>query len=186
MSGPRGSFHRKPPLPPQRGRGWCRWCGTAILHPDLHARAGEPNLRRTWHPDCIAIYRIACGWPDQRKAIYRRDRGRCAVCGRRGRKIARGWYRSARVSRRKETGALYCAVAPILRRDWHVDHIVPLWQVPRDLSLVERDRYWGLSNLQTLCEEHHHEKTARESAERAALRHTAQCDAPASRLSSKT
>lgn len=166
-------FCRKPPMPVPRGAGWCRWCDLPIVHQPDHPKAGALNRRRMWHPGCAEAYKIACGWDEQRKAVYRRDRGYCAVCRRRGRKTIRGWIRLSSDVRGTARDLLVSRVRPIIRRDWHVDHVVPLWQVAREPALTERERFWGLSNLQTLCEQHHREKTTREAELRAAIRREA-------------
>ena len=155
------------PMPTLGGRGWCRWCDLAVLHGADHEKAGEPDLRRRWHPECVAEYKIACGWDEQRQAVYCRDRGYCAVCRRRGRKVVRAGVRGGRGSRQGRYP--FSRVRPVFRRDWHVDHVVPLWRVPRGLPLAERARFWGLRNLQTLCEAHHREKTSRGAEERRAI-----------------
>ena len=67
-----------------------------------------------------------------RHHVYRRDRGVCAECGFDG------------------GGA-----------NWHVDHVLPLWQADRD------PWFWTLSNLQTLCVPCHNSKSAREANQRA-------------------
>lgn len=71
--------HRKPPKPKHYDKpcnGYCRMCGKEILRED-----GKLNKRRTWHPECIEAYQIIY-WPaETRKAVWSRDRGRCAGCG---------------------------------------------------------------------------------------------------------
>jgi hypothetical protein len=134
----RAVAHRKPPMArPARGFGWCLWCEGSILYPAGHRRAGTQNLRAQWHPDCVWHYKVAAGWTEARTAVWHRDRGCCALCGR----VARGW---------------------------HLDHIVPLWSV--EASVATRGCFWGIVNLQTLCQACHLEKTAREATARAMRR----------------
>lgn len=47
---------------------------------------------------------------------------------------------------------------------WHLDHIKPLVESQGDIS------YWGLDNLQTLCQPCHKAKTGAEATARAAAR----------------
>lgn len=131
--------HRRPPMPPGRKpKGTCQWCAEPIVHPPGHKKAGQPDTRRSWHPACVTAYRVACFSSDQRRAVRARDRGVCASCGHQGG-----------------------------RDDWDADHIRPLWSAPRDMTLADRDQWFGLPNLQTLCQPCHKAKSAREAAERA-------------------
>lgn len=59
-----------------------------------------------------------------------------------------------------------CAGEGCEREGVEVDHVTPLWRV-RDLPPEERRPYFGPTNLQLLCTEHHKEKTGREAGERA-------------------
>jgi len=155
----------------------CPWCGVLETAP-----------RRRWHPDCVALYRIACFSEDQRRAVWRRDRGQCAGCGLMVVEVPIGWKRAwpllatyhqeapphVRFENLKPNSvpdyrSWYCGVEPIFA-EWFADHIKPLWSRPADLPLDQREAWWGLSNLQTLCRACHDAKTAREAAERAALR----------------
>lgn len=136
---------RRPPMPVVPKGGACRWCATPILFPATHKRAGEPNPRRTWCSKsispCVGEYKIAAFQGDMRKALLRRDRGRCADCGL----------------------TFRCG-------QWAADHKIPLWSVPHPVAMKDRHLYWGLENLQTLCGPCHKAKCAREAAERATIR----------------
>jgi 5-methylcytosine-specific restriction endonuclease McrA len=87
-----------------------------------------------------------------RYAVWKRDHGVCAECGtdttarERAERESRGrtWYESWGI-----------------RAKWDADHIVAVW---RGGGLA------GLDGYQTLCRPCHSAKTAREAAERAALR----------------
>lgn len=168
---------RRPPLPHWRsGKGRCRWCGEAVLKPD-----GTANLRRLWHDDCVRAYKLATSSGEIRRAVWRRDRGRCAAC-------RRQFWRRLVVERpplllpRDAAGGTRCPVAfadgaysPVSFRkaNWQADHAVPLWSVDRALPWAEAVGYWSLENLQTLCDPCHRDKRVREAAERARLRRQA-------------
>lgn len=97
---------------------------------------GVPNLRALWHPKCVTAYKVATRSVQQRLACWRRDKGKCAKCG---------------------TVHLY-------KGDWDADHVVPLHLAiktnPQDPKYL---KYWGVSNLQTLCTSPcHREKSAAE------------------------
>lgn len=180
--------HRRPPMPPPQPAGSCRWCAEPILYPDGHKRAGEPNLRRNWHAECAQRYLLATRSVEQREACWQRDRGRCAACGTTA--VRLGWMPdgpgkftawntpdrpwSARVTDadRAKQARLGTGVATLVRygtvHEWDADHVRPLWSAPPDMPLGDRDAWWGLGNLQTLCRACHAGKTAAEAAARAA------------------
>ena len=105
--------------------------------------------RRQWHPRCVRAYRIACFSKDQRDAVFERDAGVCAVC-------------SAKPNEKRDHQGFLIG--------WDADHIRPLWSTPQEVSLEDRDAWWGLANLQTLCWDCHKAKSRREANERAARR----------------
>lgn len=164
---------RKPPMPKVTNE--CPWCGVL-----------EPAKRRRWHPECVTAYRIACFSDDQRKALWKRDEGICVECGgvaqdkfMRWRRETSGWWTPERLERvvlhtYMAGPGTWTEAQTHIRGEWastwHADHRNPLWRVPADLPLADRHLWWGLENLQTLCERHHKAKTAREAAERAALK----------------
>lgn len=75
------SHRRVPMLHGRVPRGWCRWCGAAILHPRTHARAGQQNARANWHRDCVETYKLHA-FPDaQHRFLLERDGRRCGKCG---------------------------------------------------------------------------------------------------------
>lgn len=84
---------RKPRIPyPANKKGSCKWCGEPIIE------FGKLNARKSWHTECVEVYRAAAFSYDMRKALAKRDKCVCAGCG---------------------------ALVP--NGEWHADHIVPLW-----------------------------------------------------------
>jgi hypothetical protein len=176
---------RHPPMLASRGYGYCRWCDGDIFYPPTHKHAGQRHARRLWHDECLTKYEIACGGFRMRAVVEARDRGVCAdcrtVCG----PVVLRWVRwppsprywtPHRIARVKpfsvvDTTRCYMSqVQAIIGCGWHADHIIPLWNIPVDVSLDDRDKYWGLSNIQTLCYGCHKKKTCAEAKERALMR----------------
>ena len=123
--------HRTPPKPVHwdTGPGFCRYCGQPVID-----KKGNINLRARWHKTpCLAEFKLIY-WPaTTRKAVWKRDKGMCAGCG--------------KISSR-----------------WHMDHVQPLIEAKGNID------FWRLTNLQTLCEDCHHVKTANEATTRALVR----------------
>lgn len=91
-----------------------------------------PNMRARWHPQCVTAYMMVAHPRKQRAAVFKRDRGVCAKCG-----------------------TQHSRIGP-----WAVDHKHALGLVDRKLPAGDILHYWGLSNLQTLCDQPcHAEKT---------------------------
>lgn len=163
--------HRRPPMPQPQPRGTCQWCAEAIFYPAKHKRAGEPNLRRTWHAECATKYLIATQSNAQRNACWKRDQGKCAACSVvavRTKFRHQGTYWP---DRGRDGAVSY--VWPERVDLWDADHIRPLWSAPADMALADRDVWFGLENLQTLCRACHKAKSAREAKERASVRRPA-------------
>ena len=143
--------HRRPQIRfTDAPRGTCRWCGDPILH-ESGAKKGERNNRRRWHQSCVDTYNESDP-REARRAVRKRDRGRCAACDAdtyalRRKFKGRGSHRKLRELGFKSRMSL-----------WEVDHIVPL---------IEGGGH-ELKNLQTLCTPCHKNKTAREAAARRA------------------
>lgn len=146
--------HRKPPLPASMKAhqpGVCRWCGQPVLTP-----AGQPT-KGTWHPRCVTAFKLLC-WPaETRKAVWARDRGRCAHCRKRVgdyRQIA-DWFvfdRDRDSSKLAGRRAILSRHQARLRaawgardRTWQHDHIRPL------VEAEGRIEFWQMANLQLLC-----------------------------------
>lgn len=99
------SDHRKPPKPKHyltAPKGYCRYCGKVILKGD------KPNLRANWHPKCVEAYRLVHFPRDTRRAVWKRDQGRCYICG--------------------------CVVG---RKGWELEHIKPLYEAKGRISYWE-------------------------------------------------
>jgi hypothetical protein len=95
--------HRKPPKPAHyltAGSGTCRQCGGDILKKD-----GSINKRASWHPKCVTEYRLVHFPNDTRRAVWKRDKGKCYICG-----------------------------TIVGRREWELEHIRPLIEAKGDLS----------------------------------------------------
>ena len=120
---------RRPPLPFFRSpKGICRWCGSSIAPP-----------LRNWHPKCAAAYKLAINSGSQRNAVWQRDKGVCACCG----KSPKGWQADH--------------ITPL--------HSIPPSQLEDYPACL---RFWSIDNLQTLCTVPcHQNKTAREATSRA-------------------
>lgn len=174
---------RLPPMPAVSGRGRCRWCAEKIVYGEGHKRAGQIITRRTWHEPCVRIYKIAAWGEATRRAVYQRDKGVCAECKKASGRRQVGWNRKPAqwipfeqfawlMPSSELDPSSYCSrVWPNWENlAWEADHIVPLWSLPEMIPFDQRERWWGLENLQTLCEAHHKAKSAREAALRAALR----------------
>ena len=152
--------HRRPAIPfSDAPRGVCRWCGDAILIEDGPDR-GERNLRRRWHPACLAAWEQSDP-REARRRVRRRDRGICASCGLdtiAERRRLRGRGSAARL---RELGF------KVRKSLWELDHIVPL---------IDGGTH-DMANLQTLCTPCHKLKTAREAEERRERERERQADA---------
>jgi 5-methylcytosine-specific restriction enzyme A len=145
-------------------KGHCRWCGKPVLHAD-GKKAGAINLRRHWHDACLADYKVAA-WPKEaRKALSKRDKGRCCDCG----EVAKKWL-ARRRRPRKKVGVIAGPYTEIRRkRAFEVDHEVPLWSIAH-LPDGDRVRYFMLDNLRTRCPTCHKAKTLREGTARKAIK----------------
>lgn len=161
---------RHPPPYSHQPKGTCKLCAKPILKED-----GTPNLRVSWHRECVADWRIATSSGAARQALEARDKGICAYCGVDTATHWVGWRRGqvvvchGRIDERKSFSeantyrAAYTEVMPIAT--WEVEHEIPLWSVDR--SDPAALRFWMLENLRTSCIPCHRAKSAREAAQRA-------------------
>jgi len=139
------AIQRRPEVPfPGAPQGVCRGCGDAILLADGPYR-GERDIRRRWHPPCLAAYEQTDP-REARRRVQRRDRGCCAACG------LDTEAEEARVHGRRRLRDF----GKPRRLLWTVNFIVPR----------EDGGTFDLSNLQTLCVRCDADKTAREEADR--------------------
>ena len=77
--------YAKPPFRGQKGR--CCWCGSSPL----------PKGRQSWCSDrCVNDYLLVSSPSHIRKAVYRRDKGICAICGVNATKEYRKWQAIAK------------------------------------------------------------------------------------------
>lgn len=170
---------RKPPLPQYFYRhrsGQCRWCGGDI-EPRLK-RDGQPHKQQpTFHPDCLAEWKVVA-FPDiMRRRVWDRDHGICAHCGLNtdaleNRKLVVGRRDVFSVSDGRGDMWPRCRFSAVRwEADWFADHIVPLWSVDR--GQPNAIRFWQLGNIQTLCRDCHAAKTAKEAGDRAQSRRAA-------------
>lgn len=100
------AYHRVPPKPSYFDtvpEGTCRWCNIVIgLTPK-----GKVSKSR-WHKLCLADYKLLF-WPSAtRRAVWKRDNGKCASCG------------------------TMCTKSGLTK--WHMDHITPLIEANGNLD----------------------------------------------------
>lgn len=140
----------------QTPRGWCRWCGEQIFK-----KNEQPDRRRNWHPRCVEVYLIATSGQSARRAVFKRDAGRCAACGLDCHALEGQVWQAWRNRDEAEVARL-TALHPRLfvnRSYWQADHIEPVWKSHGELS------FFLLENLQTLCLLCHKAKTKRDTAD---------------------
>lgn len=98
--------HRIPPKPVHfelSTPGTCRWCNRKI---GLTPKGRES--KSTWHRHCLVEYKLLF-WPSTtRKAVWKRDKGRCNTC------------------------TTVCTKSGLTK--WHMDHIIPLIQADGNLK----------------------------------------------------
>jgi 5-methylcytosine-specific restriction endonuclease McrA len=145
--------HRLPPLPfktiegrkkagfgtLESFRGRCYVCGQHVYKGGRFrpSKPGEKPGRGNWHACCLAAYML---WTNHRSALNFIE-PRCACC---------------------KTPGFNAA-------EFQADHKVPLYRVVRDywaMPWYDRLAYWGLTNLQALCELCHKRKNKREARDR--------------------
>jgi 5-methylcytosine-specific restriction endonuclease McrA len=144
------SGHRRPTIRySDAPRGTCRWCGEEIVH-GPGPKQGRVDLRRRWHPPCVAIYN-ATDARELRRRVRKRDRGICCACGLDTNALKRQVKGKGRAAKLRELGF------PLRRSLWELDHIVPL---------IEGGGHES-ANLQTLCVPCHRKKSGEENRARA-------------------
>lgn len=132
----------EPPSAPHAPRGTCRWCGDPIVRED-----GKPDRRRNFHYG-PSTPRPRAGEPD---CLWEWEHSRTWDARVAVLKLAGDYPVCAECGRN-------CEQQPVC--GWEADHRQPL----------EDGGEHELENLQLLCDDCHHEKTARENSARAAKR----------------
>ncbi len=155
------------------GKGACGWCGEPILEGQRKRPASA-----TWHLECLDEYKLITDTDVQRQHLFWRSLGCCEACGL---EVARcevkrqltAWEDSG-IHERRRDGVNADGPVSWVRFDWrkefHADHVTPLWSLPKLLTREQVRHFWGPGNLQALCLDCHREKTRREAGERAKLR----------------
>lgn len=137
------------------GRGLCRWCWYEI-----------PTGRRSWCSQaCVTEYLDFTDWKRIRANVFKRDRGRCQLCGLDLAKIERVLRWSMRWCKRWDSHfwpATALSEAGV-EKEWQADHIKPRADGGGD----------DLDNLRTLCDRCHAGVTAEFARERARRRRNA-------------
>lgn len=171
-------------LPRQAGK--CDWCGLP-----QEERTPVRKQLKLRHSVCDTELNIVQNPAAARAALWVRDSGVCAGCG--GdfafahhyvpeRKRPDGTAGTSFAFNNDRTGHWFADDSAVLGRGanavlgvlftpvrsismWHVDHKVPLWKVAH-MPAIERVAFFKLPNLQTLCDQCHERKSAKETAER--------------------
>ena len=143
------------PVWPNKGKGWCRWCGESVQKPAL-----------TWHKACLTQYQLHTMPPVQIAFVRDRDGPTCWDC-----KGAREkWSRGGDTFRYPGDGTHVGHYCPIrLVSALELEHDTPLWKTTH-LPPEDRRRYFGPENLRLRCPVCHKAKTAKECADRAKVK----------------
>ncbi|GAF98239.1 unnamed protein product, partial [marine sediment metagenome] len=113
--------------------------------------------------DCIKAYHAGYyDWGQVRRAVYKRDGGRCQLCGLDLAKLERIAAAGGREARAELRRALHLPWHRFVSEAWDVDHIVPVCEAGPAKSLDE---------LRLLCYWCHQKETAALARRRAASRH---------------
>ena len=156
-----GPAVRSPPLPfwagavkVDTGVYCCRVCGQPVYAGgDWRLAAGRPSREIHWHKPCVVAYttwtKVNVRW----RYLAERQNWRC-----------------------RESGEDFRANGGYLLDGPEVDHERPLWRIsaePHRYAWPSVLYWYGLANLRALTPTAHKAKTAREAAERAAMRRAA-------------
>lgn len=176
----------EPPFRGQKGR--CQWCGTHDI----------PKGRRSWcSQECVEEYLLRSSGEHIRQAVYRRDKGVCAICGRDADTEYRAWreqhkeiyrladrlFQSSRFNQTWERGKwrlagndepLWGDLGPF--RKYLLDKYAPGrwtpgrqsgWDADHIIPVVEGGGGCGIDGMRTLCHPCHKDQTAALAARRA-------------------
>lgn len=123
-----------------RGPRQCTWCGLEV-----------GRTRQTWCGDaCVDAFRERCDGSYRRRAVFKRDLGKCSLCRVDTRAGRKQFGRYPKVKDREAASKVgYCIASG---NWWEADHIVP---VARGGGLCP------LSGMRTLCGNCHKAETAR-------------------------
>ena len=135
-----GVFSSPTPKGPN-GERLCRNC---------HGPMPQDKRKHNCSPKCVEEWRLKTSPHLMRHAVFLRDRGVCAGCGRDTVQEYRDKYRF------RETHTFHHAVG-----DWEADHIV---------AVIEGGGECGLDGFRTLCLDCHHKETAELARRRAKQR----------------
>lgn len=160
------------PVHANRGNGWCRWCGLEIR--DRKGKnKGKRSKIRTWcrHRqgdlrDCWREYLLHTDSEVQWRYLAKRDGIGCADCGKQDGK----WVAAGQSYHDEKHWRGITSIGWSIRLE--VDHDIPLWRIP-ELPADKpewRQALFGPDNLKLRCGPCHTAKSAREAAERAAMR----------------
>ncbi len=120
-------------------RGLCRWCNQEV----------PPGKKTFCNDNCIHEFKLRSQPSYARKCVFKRDKGRCALCHETRYGGRERSYRGVLMA--------YKSASPV----WCMDHVKPV---------VEGGGECGLDNLQTLCVPCHKVETAKLAARRAEAR----------------
>lgn len=133
------------PRGPQ-GRCLCRHCGQEV-----------PPRRRTFCGDaCVGAWRLKTDPSFVRKQVWKRDKGRCALCGMRSRDLEKGLTLLRGLLLRLGRSKVHLQ----LRKALKIESRHTLWDADHIRAVAEGGGECGLDNMQTLCLWCHRDKTA--------------------------
>jgi 5-methylcytosine-specific restriction protein A len=145
--------HNKLPKGPN-GKALCRMCGEEVK-----------GRRRSFCSDaCVHQYKLRNQPRYVASQLYKRDRGKCCICGVDTYKVRRDYWKEWHDCKTKEEKKVLderykeAGWAPMKgRRYWEADHILPVAEGGGPNDWPKDQDY--LCNFRTLCRPHHKEET---------------------------